>query len=233
METNETKIFFDAALEMALRAEIDHELAQTPSPAELKRKYPDTSRWDARLYAALKRQTRHSRMRKRLVMVLLVTALLAAGVFAANAELRHAIYTAVIQWLPTEMHLTYETDGDTLTALPEGFTDRYTPPGFVLDEVQYIDTPEMFFHGYDAENGQNYIVSCYAIGPVASEEIMDNEHTVYTETTVNDKPATLGTSSNFDGSTTYYLFWEQDGVACTVVGNVLREELQRVAENIN
>ena len=157
----------------------------------------------------------------------------AAGVFAANAELRHAIYTAVIQWLPTEMHLTYETEGDTLTALPEGFTDRYTPPGFVLDEVQYIDTPEMFFHGYDAENGQNYIVSCYAIGPVASEEIMDNEHTVYTETTVNDKPATLGTSSNFDGSTTYYLFWEQDGVACTVVGNVLREELQRVAENIN
>lgn len=67
METNETKIFFDAALEMALRAEIDHELAQTPSPAELKRKYPDTSRWDARLYAALKRQTRHSHMRKRLV----------------------------------------------------------------------------------------------------------------------------------------------------------------------
>ena len=61
---------------------------------------------------------------------------------------------------------------------------------------------------------------------------MDNEHTVYTETTVNDKPATLGTRSNFDGSTTYYLFWEQDGVACTVVGNVLREELQRVAENI-
>lgn len=79
METNETKIFFDAALEMALRAEIDHELAQTPSPAELKRKYPDTSRWDARLYAALKRQTRHSHMRKRLVMVLLVTALLAAA----------------------------------------------------------------------------------------------------------------------------------------------------------
>ena len=81
METNETKIFFNAALEMALRAEIDHELAQTPSPAELKRKYPDTSRWDARLYAALKRQTRHSHMRKRLVMVLLVTALLAAGGF--------------------------------------------------------------------------------------------------------------------------------------------------------
>ena len=44
METNETKIFFDAALEMALRAEIDHELAQTQSTAELKRKYTDPSR---------------------------------------------------------------------------------------------------------------------------------------------------------------------------------------------
>ncbi len=41
---------------------------------------------------------------------------------------------------------------------------------------------------------------------LVSEEIMDNEHTVYTETTVNDKPATLWTSSNFDGLTTYYLF---------------------------
>lgn len=37
METNETKISFEAALEMALRAEIDCALAQTPSPAELKR----------------------------------------------------------------------------------------------------------------------------------------------------------------------------------------------------
>lgn len=233
METNETKISFDAALEMALRAEIDHELAQTPSPAELKRQYPDTSRWDARLYAALKRQTRRSHMRKRLVMVLLVTALLAAGVFAANAELRHAIYTAVIQWLPTEMYLSYEYEGDAPKLLPEGFTDRYTPPGFVLDEVQYIDAPEYFFHGYDSENGHSYAVSCYAIGGVASQEIMDNEHTVYTETTVNDNPATLGTSSNFDGSTSYYLFWEQDGIACTVAGNMSLEEVRRVAENIN
>lgn len=232
MKANEAKISFDTALEMALRAEIDRELAQTPSPAELKQQYPDTTRWDARLYAALKKKTRRSRVCKRLVMVLLVTALLAAGVFAVDAELHHAIYKAVIKWLPTEMYLSYESEGDALKVFPEGFTDRYTPPGFVLDEVQYIDTPEMFFHGYDAENGQSYNVSCYAIGSGAAEEIMDNEHTVYTETTVNGTPATLGTSTNFDGTTSYTLFWEQNGIACTVAGNMSLEELRRVAENI-
>lgn len=233
MKANEAKISFDTALEMALRAETDRELAQTPSPAELKRQYPDTSRWDARLYAALKKRMRHSHLRKRLVVVLLVIALLAAGVFAVDAELHHAIYTAVIEWLPTEMYLTYEYEGDAPKVFPEGFTDRYTPPGFVLDEVQYIDTPEHFFHGYDSGSGHSYVVSCYAIGGAASQEIMDNEHTVYTETTVNDNPATLGTSSNFDGSTSYYLFWEQDGIACTVAGNMSLEEVRRVAENIN
>ena len=48
-----TEISFDAALMMALRADAQKELDELPTPAQLKERYPDTSRWDARLKAAL------------------------------------------------------------------------------------------------------------------------------------------------------------------------------------
>ena len=48
-----TEVSFDAALMMALRADAQKELDELPSPAQLKERYPDTSRWDARLQAAL------------------------------------------------------------------------------------------------------------------------------------------------------------------------------------
>ena len=48
-----TEISFDAALMMALRADAQKELDELPTPAQLKERYPDTSRWDARLKVAL------------------------------------------------------------------------------------------------------------------------------------------------------------------------------------
>ena len=48
-----TEVSFDAALMMALRADAQKELDELPTPAQLKGLYPDTSRWDARLKAAL------------------------------------------------------------------------------------------------------------------------------------------------------------------------------------
>ena len=48
-----TEVSFDAALMMALRADAQRELDELPTPAQLKERYPDTFRWDARLKAAL------------------------------------------------------------------------------------------------------------------------------------------------------------------------------------
>jgi len=75
-------------------------------------------------------------------------------------------------------------------------------------------------------------VTCYVVRQGGSEEIMDNEHTVYEKTKVKENPATLGKSRNFDGTKSYYLFWEENGMAYTVTGNITLEELRRVAENI-
>ena len=47
------EVSFDAALMMALRADAQKELDELPTPAQLEERYPDTSRWDARLQAGI------------------------------------------------------------------------------------------------------------------------------------------------------------------------------------
>jgi len=125
-----TEVSFDAALMMALRADAQKELDELPSPAQLKERYPDTSRWDARLQAAL-----HKRrpVLKRVLIAVLTLVILTLGALAVSAEFRRAVYTMIQKFLPIEMQLTYQMDGEPLEQLPNGYSDHYVPDGFERD----------------------------------------------------------------------------------------------------
>ena len=125
-----TEISFDAALMMALRADAQKELDELPTPAQLKGCYPDTSRWDARLKAAL-----HKRrpVLKRVLVAALTLIILTLGALAVSADFRKAVYTMIQKFLPIEMQLTYQVDGEPLEQLPNGYSDHYVPDGFVRD----------------------------------------------------------------------------------------------------
>ena len=103
-----TEVSFDAALMMALRADAQKELDELPTPAQLKERYPDTSRWDARLQAAL-----HKRrpVLKRVLVAALTLVILTLGALAVSADFRKAVYTMIQKFLPIEMQLTYQVDG--------------------------------------------------------------------------------------------------------------------------
>ena len=106
-----TEVSFDAALMMALRADAQRELDELPTPAQLKERYPETSRWDARLKAAL-----HKRrpVRKRVLVAALTLVILTLGALAVSADFRKAVYTMIQKFLPVEMQLTYQVDGEPL-----------------------------------------------------------------------------------------------------------------------
>ena len=128
-----TEVSFDAALMMALRADAQKELDELPTPAQLKERYPDTSRWDARLQAAL-----HKRrpVLKRVLVAALTLVILTLGVLAVSADFRKAVYTMIQKFLPIEMQLTYQVDGEPLEQLPNGYSDHYVPDGFERDHEQ-------------------------------------------------------------------------------------------------
>ena len=101
------EVSFDAALMMALRADAQKELDELPSPAQLKERYPDTSRWDARLQAALHK---HRPVLKRVLITVLTLVILTLGALAVSADFRRAVYTMIQKFMPVEMQLTYQVD---------------------------------------------------------------------------------------------------------------------------
>lgn len=243
-------VSFDALLTLALQEQTRRELAALPDAEALQTLYPDTAGWDKRLRRALaerrKLESKAARSAprvrwmplRRLVTVAAVLVLVLAGALATSAEVRYAVRHAVLQWTDIDLRLTYDTEGTPAPGdltLPQGYADHYVPEGFVLDEGNSYDMEEEFFHGYDRTvNGEkySYSVTCYVIRPGGQIESFDSEHTVYEMIQVNGIEATLGTSSNYDGSTSYYLFWEDNGIHHTVYGNLAKEEILKIAEAI-
>ena len=54
----------------------------------------------------------------------------------------------------------------------------------------------------------------------------------YENVKVGDADATLGTSVGENGDTVYILSWERGGVSNTIMGNISRDEIVRIAENV-
>ena len=224
-----TEISFDAALMMALRADAQKELDELPSPAQLKERYPDTSRWDARLQAAL-----HKRrpVLKRVLVAAMTLVILTLGALAVSADFRKAVYTMIQKFMPVEMQLTYQVDGEPLEQLPNGYSDNYVLDGFERDREQEFERAENFLHVYSSkESGKGYTVRCSIIQP-GQQSSFDNEHTTYENVKVGDVDATLGTSVGENGDTVYILSWEQGGVSNTIMGNISRDEIMKIAENV-
>lgn len=229
--SEQTNISFEAALMIALRADAQKELDTLPTPEQLEELYPDTSQWDERMAVALRRK-KHRPMLKRVLVAALTLVVLTLGALAVSADFRKAVYTMIQKFLPIEMQLTYQVDGEPLEQLPNGYSDHYVPDGFERDREQEFERAENFLHVYSSkESGEGYTVRCSIIQP-GQQSSFDNEHTTYKNVKVGDADATLGTSVGESGDTVYILSWEQGGVSNTIMGNISRDEIVRIAENI-
>lgn len=241
-------VSFDALLTLALQEQTRRELAALPDAEALQTLYPDTAGWDKRLRRALAERRKSARKAarsaprvrwmplRRLVTVAAVLVLVLAGALATSAEVRYAVRHAVLQWTNIDLRLTYDTEGAPAPGdltLPQGYADHYVPEGFVLDEENALVTQTTLLRGYEnAAQGQSYYIACYAIQPEGQVSTFDDEHTTYETIDLNGREATLGTSMNYDGSTSYYLFWESNGIHQSVSGNVPLNELLKIAQNI-
>ena len=225
-----TEISFDAALMMALRADAQKELDELPTPAQLEERYPDTSRWDARLKAAL-----HKRrpVLKRVLVAAMTLVILTLGALAVSADFRKAVYTMIQKFLPIEMQLTYQVDGEPLERLPDGYSDHYVPDGFERDYEQGYDDAQAFLHVYSSKKSSiGYTVQCSVIQP-GNQALFDNEHTTYKIVKIGDVDASLGTSTVESGISVYILNWGQDGIAHMIMGNIPMDEVFKIAESIS
>ena len=228
--SDRTEISFDAALMMALRADAQKELDELPTPAQLEERYPDTSRWDARLKAALHK---HRPVLKRVLVAAMTLVILTLGALAVSADFRKVVYTMIQKFLPIEMQLTYQVDGEPLEQLPNGYSDHYVPDGFERDYEQGYDDAQAFLHVYSSKKSSiGYTVQCSVIQP-GNQALFDNEHTTYKIVKIGDVDASLGTSTVESGISVYILNWGQDGIAHMIMGNIPMDEVFKIAESIS
>lgn len=240
MCNRETQVSFDALLAFAVEENARLEMAALPTPAALQAAYPDTAKWDANIRTMLQQRNRKGRP-TRVVRRILVTTVVAAALFGCammtSAEVRYAVKNTILQWTKSELRLTYATEGTPhAPALPAGYCDHVILDGFIRDEQNLIQSPEQFSHGYDKMvDGikKSYSVECYSIQPEGQLTTFDREHTTYTTVTFGDVAATLGTSLNFDGSTSYVLFWNQGEICNIITGNLSLNEMLEVAKGIH
>ena len=175
--SEQTNISFEAALMIALRADAQKELDTLPTPEQLEELYPDTSQWDDRMAAALRRK-KHRPVLKRVLLAALTLVILTIGALAVNADFRRAVYTMIQKFLPIEMQLTYQVDGEPLERLPDGYSDHYVPDGFEMDNAQKFERAENFLHVYSSKEAEeSYTVRCSIIQP-GQQSLFDNEHPV-------------------------------------------------------
>ena len=222
-----TDISFDAALMMALRADAQRELDTLPTPKQFEKIYPDTSQWDERMTEALKKKKHHPVL-KRVLIAALTLVMLTVGALAVSADFRRAVYTMIQKFLPIEMQLTYQVDGEPLEWLPDGYSDHYVPNGFEMDDVQKFERAENFLHVYSSkETEESYTVRCSIIQP-GQQSLFDNEHTVYETVKVGEADGVLGTSTDEHGKNVYTLSWEHRGITHTVMGNIPYDEIMKI-----
>ena len=92
--------------------------------------------------------------------------ILTLGALAVSADFRKAVYTMIQKFLPIEMQLTYQVDGEPLERLPDGYSDHYVPDGFEMDDAQKFERAENFLHVYSSkETEESYTVRCSIIQP--------------------------------------------------------------------
>ena len=159
--------------------------------------------------------------------------MLTVGALAVSADFRRAVYTMIQKFLPIEMQLTYQVDGEPLEWLPDGYSDHYVPNGFEMDDVQKFERAENFLHVYSSkETEESYTVRCSIIQP-GQQSLFDNEHTVYETVKVGEADGVLGTSTDEHGKNVYTLSWEHRGITHTVMGNIPYDEIMKIAEGIS
>lgn len=236
-------VSFDAALHFALEEGYRQEIAELPSNDELKKLYPDTSKWDEKILpAALKalkaspHKKTHKRRSMKVLKAVFISVVLLLSIFACtmlvSAEARQTLVNTIMGWANDGKGLTirFIMEGTPRTHLPEGYGEHYIPEGFVLDDSISVDSDYDYFHVYNNPEGLDIAIKVH-IAENASAVVVDAEYTTYRQITFNDTTYYLGEFTDVMGRSGCRVLWLKDGIEHCVDGYVDLTETLKIVES--
>lgn len=166
---------------------------------------------------------------KRAAVFILVSVLSLSAILAINAEAREKFLDWIIEVFPefsvfTSQNMGGGDDDSVDIKYLKSFKIKYIPQGYEL--VNIHELRKMLIYNYLSGNNKEFDIKLSTSDE--GKSYYDTENVEIEEIIFKDSKAYIWEA---DGVT--YLLWHQDGIECHVTGNLNKDELIKVAENIS
>lgn len=169
------------------------------------------------------------RVIKRAAAIILILSSIAGMFLATNAEARDKIYSWII-----EDRGTYSIFKAEKPAIEEEILDideleiKYIPQGFEIDDIKKGKTNKVYQYKNKIDEEEFIIVHFSSLVNNKATTIYDTEDTEVQEIYINGKNGYIWQKKDL---TT--ILWQQNSIECNIYGNISREEIIKIGENIS
>lgn len=220
---------FDELLTAALYRADELDYYDMPSDEELEQLVQPSPRFQRKMKSLLRDPNRYIRSRRLPIYVkvmrsaaavFIVLTLLLGSAMAVSPTVRAAVVNFVRTWF--EDRTVYQT--------PDHVLDKEWTFGFIPEGFKLIDAIETELHLlYIYQNDHALILS---ITVSREKQVVDNEHSVFSQTVLSGRSADIYESIDPQYPSIIVIFDELSGVFITLVSEIDVGELIRIAENI-
>ena len=164
-------------------------------------------------------------MAKRVAIFILVCILGFSVVLAANVEAREKVFDWIIQVFEKHsIFIPQNIDESNNPVELTSFKINYVPERFELEDVH--EGRSMLIYDYLTENNQSLTIKLFTLSS-EGKSYYDTENAKIEEFIFKESKAYMWQIDEM-----IYLIWQQDEIECHVSGNLNKDEIFKVAENI-
>lgn len=229
--SNNTKLSFEALLQMAVTEADQRDLARLPSNEEMNDAFQPSQRLEKKVEKTLHQRQNARRRRialrwaRNAAVVVLGIWVVFTGALVPVQAVQQAAYSTLLEWKEQFASLFVSSDSSAVTALPEDIQVTYLPEEYTL-ESENISSLE-FIQQYSNGLSENLMIQINPINDKMQID-MDNEYSDYYRIQF-DHTSALWIQNESKQNT---LIYQHDSYLFSITGAIDISELIKIAQGI-
>lgn len=229
--SNNTKLSFEALLQMAVTEADQRDLARLPSNQEMNDAFQPSQRLEKKVEKTLHQRQNARRRRialrwaRNAAVVVLGIWVVFTGALVPVQAVQQAAYSTLLEWKEQFASLFVSSDSSAVTALPEDIQVTYLPEGYTLESHSQSNLD--FLNQYKNDLSENLLIEIRLIGNNIQLDL-DSEYSEYYSIQFDDISALW--LQNKTGKN--ILVYQNDEYLFYIIGTLDLSELIKVAQGI-
>ncbi|WP_444643202.1 DUF4367 domain-containing protein [Caproiciproducens sp. R1] len=229
---------FNDMLKAAVEENLMESLDAIPSEEELKKEYSLSEEFHQKILKIAKKQSRKSlflrssRITKKVAVFVAMGILISFGSLFSVEASRNFIFNSILDWKADHVDIYFQeknsssSEGQVSNLGGRLFNLQYLPAGFT--ETKETEIGPRYRITYQNEKNESIF---FDQAPLSEEGKMmvDTEHTVYKEISINGQKASLFTARAAGDKT--FVLWQNDETSLMISSTISQDELIKMAEN--